>query len=78
MSLPEFCYGVDPTDDGKVIMIKKGVKGYIPTDIKGGEKVADKLNERFGITKPQEEAMIAGSMFGWDVPAADPSLYEKE
>ncbi len=31
-----------------------------------------------GITPAQQEAMLVGSMFGWDVPGADPDHYDKE
>lgn len=32
----------------------------------------EQFNESLGITQEQQEAMFAGSMFGWDCPAARP------
>lgn len=40
-------------------------------------KVADAANADRGITKAQARAMEAGSMFGWDVPGADPRNYDE-
>jgi hypothetical protein len=62
---------------GEIIMIKRGEKGYYPQpNIQ--DRYVDDLNNAFGVTKEQAEAMVAGSMFGWDVPAANPKLYEDE
>jgi hypothetical protein len=33
------------------------------------------INCALGVTPPQREAMAAGSMFGFDCPAADPDSY---
>lgn len=62
---------------GEVIMIKRGESGYFAQPNLQDRNV-DELNETFGVTKEQAEAMVAGSMFGFDVPAANPKLYEDE
>ena len=79
-SLPEQCYSVLP-DTGELIIIKKGESGYYRTDIDMGSKaenraLADEYNAKLGVSKAQEQAMSAGSMFGWAVPAADPKNYD--
>lgn len=80
-SLPEQCYSA-LLDTGKIVILKKGETGYYPTDIPFGSKeeareIVDSQNKKLGITKAQEEAMKAGSMFGFQVPAADPKSYEE-
>ena len=46
-------------------------------DGKSNREVADIANAAVGITKAQEAAMLAGSMFGWQTPAADPKNYDE-
>ncbi|SBW00761.1 conserved hypothetical protein [uncultured Eubacteriales bacterium] len=80
--LPDVCYSVLPST-GELISISRYEKGYSRCD---GSKpnpeenrfFADTSNKIFGITRAQEEAMLAGSMFGWDVPAAKPWKYDKD
>lgn len=79
-SLPEKCYST-LAETGEIIIIKKGESGYYRTDIpfadkREGKEIAEKYNRKLGVTKAQEEAMKAGSMFGWHVPAADPKNYD--
>ena len=80
-SLPDRCYStLDST--GEVIIIQKGDKGYYHIDITDDTKEAnrtlvDEQNAKMGVSRAQEEAMKAGSMFGWDVPAADPKNYDE-
>lgn len=81
-SLPEQCYSVLP-DTGGLIIIKKGESGYYRTDIDMGSKsenraLAEEYNAKSGISKAQEQAMSAGSMFGWAAPGADPKNYDEQ
>lgn len=78
--LPESCYGVLQSTE-QIIIIKRGESGYFPTDIPAANKreaqeIVDEYNSMRGISKAQAAAMSAGSMFGWDVPAADPENYD--
>ena len=41
------------------------------------KELADSMNRKLGVAKGQAEAMKAGSMFGWKVPAADPKNYDE-
>ena len=80
-SLPEKCFSFLESS-GELIVIEKGKRGYSPTgiypqdpDIRAG---VDAANGDNGITKAQSAAMMAGSMFGWDAPAADPANYDDQ
>ena len=80
--LPEVCFSVLPSS-GELIMIKRNESGYFPchdrssADPKVNRAYADDRNAKLGVSKAQEQAMLAGSMFGWHVPAAQPENYEK-
>ena len=80
-SLPEQCFSVLQST-GSVIALQRGKDGYLVTDDdctpESARRVADLLNRKLGVTKVQEAAMSAGSMFGWDTPAADPKNYDAE
>ena len=80
--LPEFCYANLPSDNS-CILIKQGEKGYYPikfdADMYGAsEKEVDAMNQSLEVTKAQKQAMIAGSMFGWNVPASNPDMYDED
>ena len=76
-SLPEHCYAVLPSS-GQLIEVRRGEMGYYPCTYSTGDRsynqvLANYFNAHEGITKAQAAAMLAGSMFGWNVPAANPS-----
>ncbi len=80
-SLPDQCFSFLEST-GEIILIDKGERGYTPTG-KFAENTSpregvDALNKAKGITRAQEAAMVAGSMFGWDKPTADPARYGED
>lgn len=79
-SLPEKCFSVLEMTD-QMIIIERGKMGYVLAEVcvegKSSREGADLGNEAAGITKAQEAAMVAGSMFGWHTPAADPKNYDE-
>lgn len=81
-SLPEQCYVYVETKN-EVGLIQKGESGYYRTDMwiidaNDGKQIVKDLNEKLGVTRAQAEAMKAGSMFGWESPAADPKNYDAD
>lgn len=87
--LPAKCYAILLTNN-ELIEIRAGEKGYYRLgqrwpqmecrhrgDITMDE-LADLLNKEDGVTKGQREAMETGSMFGWEVPGANPDLYTED
>lgn len=78
--MPELCYSTLPSS-GEVIKVFRGDRSYIPLkmpiDTAAARKYADDMNRRLGVSKAQEAAMLAVSMFGWSVPAADPKNYDE-
>lgn len=79
--LPEVCYSILPST-GDVIIIKHGENGYYRCEYSTEDKAfnrefANDRNANLGVSKAQVEAMLAGSMYGWDVPAADPKSYDE-
>ncbi len=80
VSLPERCYTYLEST-GEMVELTKGEKGYIPIVLAepglNPREEATKSNKALGVTRAQEEAMLAGSMFGFHVPGADPKNYDE-
>ncbi len=66
--LPVACAARNPTNN-KPIIIKRGERGYFPA---AEDLNIQMFNRRLNVTAAQVEAMLVGSMFGFDVPGADP------
>lgn len=80
--MPNDCYSILPSS-GELIFIVYGEDGYFPqgksTPVRDmNRQIATAKNTLLGITRAQEEAMLAGSMFGWDTPAAKPWNYDND
>lgn len=76
--LPDKCYSTMPAS-GELVFIEKGKKGYIPCPwcpSEQAEMEAARKNNRLGVTKQQEAAMLGGSLFGWHTHVADVSSYD--
>ena len=81
-TLPDNCYCVLPGSD-EIIIVKNGESGYYRTDKYGHDRaqalaIVDECNEIGGVSKAQAAAMLAGSMFGWHIPGADPKNYDEQ
>jgi len=55
---------------GKTVLINRGVMGYTELDEIWSQKDPNELNAEIGVNKEQAQAMLIGSMFGWNVPGA--------
>lgn len=66
--LPPVCASRLP-GTGEVILIERGSSGYYHGQ---GGLDPDEFNEAIGATPAQVQAMEVGSMFGWELPGADP------
>jgi hypothetical protein len=80
-SLPEKCYST-LSDTGEIVILKRGETGYYKADVPDvfknePEEYVSEYNRKLGISKAQEAAMRTGSMFGFQVPAADPKNYDE-
>lgn len=65
--LPPIC-ALKNLSDGETIMVRRGEVGFWPWP----NRDPAAYNARQGITPAQVQAMRAGSLFGFNCPAADP------
>jgi len=75
--LPEVAYHYE--ESVGLVAIKRGREGYnsLAREYPNATDVtAAIMNRRLGVTDAQRRAMVAGSMFGWHIPAADPKTYK--
>ena len=80
--MANICYVVIPgAAKGKRIgIVVYGESGYYLTDYDSHDTEAQckehvtLVNKSLGVSPRVEEAMLSGSMFGWDCPAAQPAI----
>jgi hypothetical protein len=80
--LPKICFSTLPST-GELILIWRNGREYTPSSNSTGNRGinrfnADSQNSLRDITRAQEEAMLAGLIFGWDKPAAKPWNYDMD
>jgi len=73
--LPQKCVAPHPYD-GSFIIIKTGEMGFYPAPMITSQELADKMNASWGVSAAHIEAMVSGSCFGWEVPAANVDNYK--
>lgn len=78
---PERAFLLHPTMVGQVVLVRRGSSGFWPIkkldDNEEAAHLARTLNRAEGLklTAEMAEAMLVGSMFGWNVPGAFPGAY---
>lgn len=78
--LPDMCFIFSPdAKPGKYVnAVRYGESGCFATTYdeaqpKKAEALVAHMNQKLGVSDLQVECMLAGSMFGWDTPGADPA-----
>jgi hypothetical protein len=81
---PEQAYILHPTMTGTVVLVVKGRSGFWPIKrldcVEEAGQLARTLNRsnNLHLSAAMAEAMLVGSMFGWDVPGAFPAAYDPD
>lgn len=77
LELPRYCYAEHPVTE-ELVQLVKGMDGYFPIVDERCEIPTSELNAKAGVTDMRiVHAMMWGSMFGWNVPEADPNNYDE-
>lgn len=81
-NMPYRSYSIDESS-GELVMLKYGEMGhfhcnYSTYNNETNIRNAERINGLLGISKAQAAAMLGGSMFGFDKPAANPEKYDME
>lgn len=78
--LPEMCFVfMEDAEPGEYVRaVRRGETGcfvtsYDMTEPDKAKALVAHMNRKLGVSELQAECMLAGSMFGWDAPGADPA-----
>ncbi|MCL2301250.1 MAG: hypothetical protein FWC27_14000, partial [Firmicutes bacterium] len=79
--LPFGCVSTLPST-GEVIYIMQGKAGYLvwpksSADPAVNRQMVDEQNQKMGVSRQQEAAMLAGATQGWDTSGAKPWNYDQ-
>jgi hypothetical protein len=72
---PDIAAVIHPTD-GAIVLVRRGQIGFWPAPMLVDTTAAELFNRRQGITPAMRQSMQIGSVFGWNVPGADPVTAE--
>lgn len=78
--IPPYVFLIHPNDECKVIKVVAGELGYYVVHTASTPEDAREIAERMNdgpLDAAIKEACLSGSMFGWDVPGADPKTYRR-
>ena len=84
--MKDLCYTYLETER-TIGIIHRNETGYYKTDLaecnkiksaEEGKAFVRELNENLGVSIAEQKAMEFGSMFGWNVPAADPDNWSED
>lgn len=79
--LPEKCYVLVALSRSgtNVGVIRRGEMGYAQAEVQGitmdaAVQIVEEMNAELGVSELEVHCMRAGSIFGWDCPAANPEM----
>jgi hypothetical protein len=73
MTKPSWCVARHPLNANKAVGIRRNEAGYYPLESHGS---LDTINRELGVSPAEREAMLAGSIFGWDAPLAQAEMHQ--